>query len=45
VALRSIFRFSPLRAVDLLACVVVGLASILWFELLKVLNRSRSASE
>ncbi len=40
-ALRAIFRFSRLSAVDLLVCVVVGLASILWFELLKVFNRRR----
>jgi P-type Ca2+ transporter type 2C len=39
--LRSIFHFSPLSAVDVLACVGVGAASILWFELLKVVNRSR----
>jgi Ca2+-transporting ATPase len=40
-ALRAIFRFSQLSAADVLLCVVVGLASILWFELLKVVNRRR----
>ena len=44
-ALREIFRFSRLSAGDLLACVVVGAASIVWFELLKIVNRpSRRAS-
>jgi Ca2+-transporting ATPase len=40
-ALREVFRFSRLNAVDLLLCVVVGLVSIVWFELLKVVNRRR----
>jgi Ca2+-transporting ATPase len=40
-ALRAIFRFSRLSAIDLLLCVVVGLGSIGWFELLKVINRRR----
>jgi len=40
-ALRGIFRFSLLSAADVLLCVGVGSASIVWFELLKVGNRWR----
>jgi Ca2+-transporting ATPase len=40
--LREVFRFSLLSAADVLLCVGVGLASILWFELVKVLNRRRT---
>jgi P-type Ca2+ transporter type 2C len=39
--LREIFRFSFLSAADVLLCVGVGLASIVWFELLKITNRNR----
>ena len=41
--LREIFRFSLLSAKDVLACVAVGAASVLWFELLKVINRRRTS--
>ena len=40
-ALRAVFHFSRLSAMDLLLCLVVGLGSIGWFELLKVVNRRR----
>jgi len=40
-ALREVFRFARLSAVDVALCLVVGLTSILWFELLKVINRKR----
>ncbi len=36
--LRQVFHFSQLSAPDVLLCLVVGLGSILWFELLKVIN-------
>ncbi len=39
--LRRVFHFSQLSALEVLACLVVGLVSILWFELLKVVNRRR----
>jgi P-type Ca2+ transporter type 2C len=39
--LREVFRFSRLSAADVLLCLVMGLASIVWFELLKVVNRRR----
>jgi Ca2+-transporting ATPase len=39
--LRRVFHFSQLSAPDVLLCLVVGLASIGWFELLKVVNRRR----
>jgi Ca2+-transporting ATPase len=38
-ALRRVFHFSVLSAWDVLLCVGVGLASIVWFELLKVAGR------
>jgi Ca2+-transporting ATPase len=41
-ALREVFRFARLSAADVALCLVVGLTSILWFELLKVINRKRS---
>jgi Ca2+-transporting ATPase len=43
-ALREVFRFSLLSAWDVLLCVGVGLASIGWFELLKVAGRRRTPS-
>jgi len=33
--LRELFRFAPLRAPDLIFCVVAGAASVLWFEFFK----------
>jgi len=39
--LRRVFHFSQLSALEVLLCLVVGLGSILWFELLKVVNRRR----
>jgi Ca2+-transporting ATPase len=39
--LRRVFHFSQLSAPDVLLCLVVGLGSIGWFELLKVVNRKR----
>jgi Ca2+-transporting ATPase len=41
-ALREVFRFSVLSAWDILLCVGVGLASIGWFELLKVVVRRKT---
>ena len=44
--LRDLFRFTPLHANDLALCVAAGLASILWFELFKlVLRRKRVSAE
>jgi P-type Ca2+ transporter type 2C len=42
--LREVFRFALLSADDVLVCVAVGAASILWFEPLKVWNARRSAA-
>jgi P-type Ca2+ transporter type 2C len=39
--LRRVFHFSQLSVLDVLMCLAVGLGSILWFELLKVVNRRR----
>ncbi len=40
-ALRELFRFSPLHWDDVAVCVGAGLASILWFEGLKLVNGRR----
>jgi Ca2+-transporting ATPase len=40
-ALRSVFRFSRLSAADILLCLFAGAVSIVWFELLKIVNRRR----
>lgn len=37
--LASIFKFGPLHFVDLFVCVVASIASILWFEALKLIVR------
>jgi len=39
--LRGLFHFSSLHPVDLVICLVVGVASILWFEILKVVVANR----
>ena len=41
-ALRGVFKFSALSVWDVLLCVGFGYASIIWFELLKVVNRQRT---
>ncbi len=41
--LRNLFHFAPLHGLDLAICLLAGGASILWFELLKLLRR-RNAS-
>jgi len=40
--LRKLFYFSPLHANDLFICLASGIASILWFEIFKVLARERA---
>jgi len=35
---RELFHFNPLHAVDITICIAGGIASILWFEVLKVLK-------
>jgi Ca2+-transporting ATPase len=40
-ALCSLFRFSPLHLKDIFVCFSLGIFSILWFELFKLLNRKR----
>jgi len=39
--LRDLFRFAPLHRDDLALCFAAGLASILWFELFKLVLRRR----
>jgi Ca2+-transporting ATPase len=39
--LRHLFRFSFLHPIDIAICLAGGAVSILWFELLKLLNRKR----
>lgn len=38
--LASVFKFQPPHLTDLLICVIISIASILWFELLKLINTS-----
>ena len=40
-ALRDLFQFAPLHVVDLALCAGVGVASVLWFEALKLVWRRR----
>jgi Ca2+-transporting ATPase len=37
--LRDLFHFSTLHATDLVLCLIAGLASVLWFEAVKVLRK------
>ena len=41
--LRDLFRFSTLHFVDLALCFTAGVASILWFEILKLYRQRQSA--
>ena len=41
-ALRQLFRFAPLTPAKAVGAVVLGLGSILWFEILKLANGRRS---
>jgi P-type Ca2+ transporter type 2C len=44
-ALQTLFRFSVLHPNDLLLSLAAGLAGVLWFELLKLWNRRRIATQ
>jgi P-type Ca2+ transporter type 2C len=44
-ALQTLFRFSVLHPNDLLLSLAAGLAGVLWFELLKLWNRQRIATQ
>jgi P-type Ca2+ transporter type 2C len=44
-ALQTLFRFSVLHPSDLLLSLAAGLAGVLWFELLKLWNRRRIATQ
>jgi Ca2+-transporting ATPase len=39
--LRSLFRFDPLSALDLVICFIAGVVSILWFEIVKMVHARR----
>ncbi|MEN6335477.1 MAG: cation-translocating P-type ATPase [Phycisphaerales bacterium] len=41
--LRDLFHFAPLHGRDLVICLLAGGLSILWFEILKVVRRSRTS--
>ncbi len=41
---RSLFRLSPLDAIDIAVCVVAGLLSVAWFEVVKVLSRAQRST-
>jgi Ca2+-transporting ATPase len=38
--LQDVFHFAPLPAIDLVIALVAGVASILWFEFMKLLGRA-----
>jgi len=40
-ALRKLFRFSFLHPLDLLICLGAGVFSVMWFEVLKVLQKKK----
>jgi Ca2+-transporting ATPase len=42
--LRDLFRFSVLHPLDIAICIAAGTVSILWFELLKLASRWKTAS-
>jgi Ca2+-transporting ATPase len=42
--LRNLFRFSSLRPDEIALCVAAGIASILWFEVLKVVRSFRKTA-
>jgi P-type Ca2+ transporter type 2C len=42
--LRSVFRFAVLHAPDVTWCVAAGVASVLWFDVFKLLNRPRAGT-
>jgi Ca2+-transporting ATPase len=39
-----LFRFSILHPADIAICVLAGMISILWFEVLKMVNRRGAGS-
>ena len=41
--LRSLFRFSVLHPIDIVACLAAGVGSLLWFEVWKMV-RNRKAT-
>jgi Ca2+-transporting ATPase len=41
--LRTLFHFAPLHGLDLALCLLAGAASVLWFELLKLIRRRKAA--
>ncbi|MCX6778551.1 MAG: cation-translocating P-type ATPase, partial [Candidatus Micrarchaeota archaeon] len=43
--LRELFHFAPLHADDLALCLLAGLLSVAWFEILKMMNAKRKRRE
>jgi P-type Ca2+ transporter type 2C len=43
--LRDLFHFAPMHRCDLAICILAGGASILWFEILKLIRRSKPSPE
>ncbi len=41
--LRNLFRFSKLHPLDILICLALGVASVLWFEALKFFRKRKKA--
>jgi Ca2+-transporting ATPase len=42
--LRELFHFAPLHRADVVICLLAGAASVLWFEVFKVVRRRRAMS-
>jgi Ca2+-transporting ATPase len=43
--LQTLFRFSPLHPVDIAVCLAGGIASLMWFEVWKLLRNKASAAK
>jgi Ca2+-transporting ATPase len=39
--LRGLFKFSALHSIDIVICIIAGIVSVLWFEILKVVMQRR----
>ena len=41
-ALQKLFHFAPMHSIDILIALGAGIASILWFELVKMISRIKN---
>lgn len=40
--LQALFHFAPMHSIDILIALGAGIASILWFELVKMISRIKN---